>query len=184
MALDESLPPSTPDEIPRTRICSICKQEKVLATEFRRQVNGKYGHQSACKPCANAVVTAYRQTPKGKEKYKEYARRHREKPGYNQKHRSYRDTPRAQYLSYRKGAEKRNLPFEFTLEQFTELFWQKPCSYCGDPIPTIGIDRVDNTKGYTLENAAPCCYTCNLMKLKTNRADFIAKCKKIASHNP
>jgi hypothetical protein len=27
-----------------------------------------------------------------------------------------------------------------------------------------GIDRVDNTKGYTLENCVPCCTRCNLAK--------------------
>jgi hypothetical protein len=27
-----------------------------------------------------------------------------------------------------------------------------------------GIDRLDNTKGYTIDNIVPCCYKCNVLK--------------------
>lgn len=167
-------------EPPENRICTICKQEKPLATAFRRQVNGKHGRQSACKPCANAVVTAYRQTPEGKAKYQEYARRHREKPGYAEKHRQYRERPEPLWKLYRAGAVKRGLDFQLTLEDFEARFWQKPCWYCGEAIPTAGVDRIDNAKGYTNENTVSCCTTCNLMKRKSGQEEFLAKCVQIA----
>lgn len=170
------------DKLPKTRICTQCEKEKVLTTEFGKQSNGKYGRQSACLVCTRRILTEYRKTPKGKAKYQEYARRHREKPSYREKHQAYRDTPKAQWRIYMGGAKKRGLAFEFTLEEFTERFWQQPCAYCGEPLRRVGVDRVDNTKGYTKENTVSCCSTCNFMKLRSSRDDFITKCVQVAIH--
>jgi hypothetical protein len=167
---------------PATRTCTICGEEKSLSTEFGNQINGKYGKQSARKPCNANVIAEYRKTPRGKAKHREYARRHREKPGYNEKHKAYRDTPKAQWKIYQDGANKRGLLFEFTFEEFTNAFWQKPCAYCGEKLRTVGVDRVDNALGYTVTNTVPCCSTCNFMKLKTSREEFIRKCGQIARH--
>lgn len=35
-----------------------------------------------------------------------------------------------------------------------------------------GIDRVDNTKGYTIDNVVPCCGICNMAKGKLNQQEF------------
>ncbi len=171
-----------PVDTPATRICTVCHEEKSLETDFRTQINGKYGRQSACKACAQKVLIAYRQTPKGKAKYLEYARRHRQKAGYAEKHRAYRLRPKPIWRSYLSGAEKRGLPFDFTLEEFTARFWQKPCWYCGEVLSTAGADRIDSTKGYTQDNTVPCCSVCNFMKLRTGQDEFIAKCRQIAEH--
>lgn len=80
---------------------------------------------------------------------------------------------------YKRGAERRGLSFEFTMETFTAL-WQKPCTYCGDEIDTIGLDRRKNKEGYTLENTVPCCPVCNFMKHTMDEEKFITKCKQIA----
>lgn len=165
---------------PLTRTCTVCQKEKVLETEFGKQSNGKYGRQSACKLCTKRVLADYRKTEKGKEKHREYAKRHREKPGYNDRHRAYRETPKAMRHLYLKGAERRSLPFELTVEDF-ETLWGRPCHYCGDSIRTIGLDRLINEGGYIRDNVVPCCPTCNFMKLKSSPEDFIAKCKQIAA---
>ncbi len=167
------------EQTPKTRTCTICKKEKELETEFRRQVNGKYGRQSACKPCVQAAILAYRKTPKGKAKYKEYTKRHREKAGYREAHRRYRESPKGLWAVYRLGADKRGLTFDLTVEDFATIFWRKPCTYCGDEIRTLGIDRVDNDQGYTRENVVSCCSTCNLMKLQASKEEFLAKCQQI-----
>lgn len=36
-----------------------------------------------------------------------------------------------------------------------------------------GIDRVDNLKGYTLDNCVPCCKNCNRMKANLTKEDFL-----------
>jgi hypothetical protein len=89
---------------------------------------------------------------------------------------------RDKFNEYRRSAESRGLVFNLTLEQF-ESFWGKPCSYCGSQIITIGLDRVDNKKGYTLENITPCCWPCNRLKRGFSRSEFIEQRTKIAIHS-
>jgi hypothetical protein len=70
------------------------------------------------------------------------------------------------------------------------------CHYCGalpsnamkdtrnkDKTPFIynGIDRVDNTLGYTLLNSVSCCKRCNIAKNDMTYNDFINLCKRIAN---
>lgn len=59
--------------------------------------------------------------------------------------------------------------------------WQKPCVYCGDEIVTVGVDRVDNAKGYVMDNVVPCCAICNSMKSSMKLVDFLRRCATIAA---
>lgn len=45
-----------------------------------------------------------------------------------------------------------------------------------------GIDRVDNNKGYTLNNCVPCCKTCNQAKHRLSQEYFIEWVEKIYKH--
>lgn len=42
------------------------------------------------------------------------------------------------------------------------------CDYCLAPLGKygVGLDRINNSKGYTIDNIVPCCGNCN--KLKNN----------------
>jgi len=93
----------------------------------------------------------------------------------------YRQRPKGRYGSYRSGAKKRNLSFDLSFEQFMTL-WQLPCGYCGDSIGTVGIDRIDSSVGYQLDNCKPCCHRCNEMKMDHSLEDWIAQMKKILNH--
>jgi hypothetical protein len=44
-----------------------------------------------------------------------------------------------------------------------------------------GIDRVDSSKGYVLDNCVPCCKMCNRMKLNHSTQDFIDQCRLIVN---
>jgi hypothetical protein len=61
------------------------------------------------------------------------------------------------------------------------------CHYCGVSPSMVrvlpsgrgaftynGLDRVDNTLGYMLENVVPCCKTCNIAKGTMPYDDFMA----------
>ena len=89
--------------------------------------------------------------------------------------------PSRALVQYRAGARKRRLPFTLTKEDFMAL-WGQNCLYCGEKIEGIGIDRVDNSKGYTIENVVPCCHRCNMMKWSMTSDDFIEACLKVASN--
>jgi len=88
--------------------------------------------------------------------------------------------PYRREASLQAGAVRRGLAYELTREQFM-TFWQKPCTYCGDAIPTVGLDRVENDKGYTLDNLVSCCAVCNSMKSSMTMAQFLARCGRIAA---
>lgn len=85
---------------------------------------------------------------------------------------------------YKVSAKKRGLEYNLTNKQFLELV-QQDCYYCGDPPQNIiknhyqngdyfynGIDRIDNNKGYTIENTVPCCAKCNYAKSKSTLQEF------------
>ena len=86
------------------------------------------------------------------------------------------------FAQYKESAKKRKIKFEITYSQFLR-YWGKSCSYCGNTIKTIGLDRVDNTKGYRIDNIVSCCAVCNRMKMKDTAKDFINHCKRVSRWN-
>lgn len=84
---------------------------------------------------------------------------------------------RLKYLHFKNGAETRGINFELTKEQVIELC-EKPCLYCGKE-RCLGIDRIDNSKGYTFDNVVPCCGCCNKMKMDLELQFFLSHIEKI-----
>jgi hypothetical protein len=82
---------------------------------------------------------------------------------------------------YKNGAKKRNYEFKITVEDLME-FWRKPCYYCNSDIEYVKIDRVDNKKGYTLDNLVSCCWLCNQMKKAYTKELFINHCIKVSKN--
>lgn len=88
------------------------------------------------------------------------------------------------YFSYIKSARLRGYDFDLTKEEFRHIV-TKPCVYCGEALTQekkktscngnfkyTGIDRYDNTKGYTVENSVPCCKRCNRIKSDMSINEF------------
>jgi hypothetical protein len=98
---------------------------------------------------------------------------------------SWRDVIGGTFSGYKHRAAKKSLVFELTDSFFDELT-SKECAYCGRPSTTShhnGIDRIDNTIGYTPDNCAACCGECNHAKREIPADEFILQCKNIASYN-
>ncbi len=88
------------------------------------------------------------------------------------------------YRQYKHNAKSRGLAFEISFDEFLEIVVKK-CNYCpsicencsksrhdsGDFCYT-GIDRVDNAKGYTIDNCVPCCYKCNYAKRNMSVTEY------------
>jgi 5-methylcytosine-specific restriction endonuclease McrA len=92
---------------------------------------------------------------------------------------------RAIINDYKHGASKRKLIFTLTNEEFLVLI-SSNCYYCGIPpyqirmvgnkkIVRIGIDRLENSEGYTIENCVPCCMACNYKKGRLPVHRFMTK---------
>jgi hypothetical protein len=113
-----------------------------------------------------------------------------------------RATPESVYSSlyahYKKGAITRSITFLISLEEFKNII-AKNCYYCGSEpklsgtskrynkthiqVKHNGVDRVDNSMGYTLDNCVPCCNFCNHMKRDYSKVDFLSHIKKIYVYN-
>ena len=95
---------------------------------------------------------------------------------------------------YQRAASDRGHVWELTDEQFDTLI-KRNCHFCGaapapprrkKPLTRLygefrynGIDRLDNTKGYTMGNVTTCCTRCNKMKLVSSPTEFLSHIQKI-----
>ncbi len=77
----------------------------------------------------------------------------------------------------RRGRLVRGIQMELSLEQFSALI-NSPCHYCGT-LNSRGVDRLDSSGSYTLENSKPCCHDCNEMKNDKTEEQFIAHIRQI-----
>jgi hypothetical protein len=94
------------------------------------------------------------------------------------------------YREYVNKSKSRDIYFELSLEEASQMFSQN-CYYCAEPpknkrtrvngntIVYQGIDRVDNSIGYTKENCVPCCKYCNSFKMERGQEDFFKHINKI-----
>lgn len=78
------------------------------------------------------------------------------------------------YSMYRTRAVNKNIEFTLSMYEFKNIT-QLNCFYCKtipankmkkryDEYIYNGIDRLDNSIGYTQKNSVPCCYDCNTKK--------------------
>lgn len=94
--------------------------------------------------------------------------------------------------NYKQSARLKDRQFSLTREEFMSLI-SSNCHYCGKSPSTErkpvnrwdslfiynGVDRVDNNKGYTLENTVPCCTDCNFLKKDIPYKEFLDMIKRI-----
>lgn len=82
--------------------------------------------------------------------------------------------------TYKCNARRKGVAWELGRQQFQALALAA-CRYCGVE-PARGIDRLDNSSGYTIANAVPCCATCNYAKREMSADDFIAWVGRVFRH--
>jgi len=97
------------------------------------------------------------------------------------------------YGECKRSAAYRKINFNLTKDQHYNIITQ-PCEYCGKkpfirenvrsgiPFPHLGIDRIDSTKGYNIDNCVPCCSMCNSMKLNYSLDSFYDHIMKIIQY--
>lgn len=81
------------------------------------------------------------------------------------------------YWHYISRAHKNNIIFEMTKEDYKQIIGMN-CYICNKK-GMLGVDRIDNNKGYILGNVAPCCKTCNYLKYTYNIYDIYRKSYEI-----
>lgn len=95
------------------------------------------------------------------------------------------------YNKYKYEAVRRDLTFNLTIEEF-EAIVIKNCVYCNSlPFKRrsvrkeeedknySGVDRIDNSQGYYLQNSVPCCINCNRAKSDLDLVFWLNSIKSI-----
>lgn len=101
----------------------------------------------------------------------------------------------SKYLSYKHAAKSRNYKFELTKNELFDLV-TKNCFYCGStpeidykshknstPLKSNGIDRLDNSLGYSVGNCVPCYFVCNRAKGTLTIPEFKEWMTKLLKYN-
>ena len=73
--------------------------------------------------------------------------------------------PHRRYKNAIRTAKFRQIGWNLSESDFNALI-SKRCFYCDGSLPSqgSGLDRVDNSKGYSFENVVPCCTSCNQIR--------------------
>ena len=92
-------------------------------------------------------------------------------------------------------AKRKGLVWNLSEEEFLDIT-QENCVYCGiEPSREAayhnatsgyiynGIDRIDNTRGYILDNVVPCCSECNWSKREQTVEEFLSWIKRVYGYN-
>lgn len=106
------------------------------------------------------------------------------------------DIQRLYNLNMLRCEKERNIKVNLSLEEYEKIVKQS-CHYCGELPRKIewmgrnkivtresslyanGIDRVDSSLDYSIDNCVPCCKTCNFMKNTMTKENFLLKIEKI-----
>lgn len=130
-----------------------------------------------------------------KEKQRQYNKRYYQKNRvrilqhvrqHTETHREEREryilSPRGRFAVCKTAAKTRGIDFLLTFDEFLHITMQ-PCVFCGvfnHGREFSGIDRIDSTAGYSIDNCQPCCSKHNLMKGSLALEEFIQSCAEVA----
>lgn len=99
---------------------------------------------------------------------------------------------------YIRNAANRGIPMNLKFEEFNALINQD-CYYCGQKpyvheglisranksepmLKHNGIDRIDSSIGYEVDNCVPCCFRCNRAKDIMTTEEFLSHVSNIYNH--
>jgi len=131
-----------------TKLCTRCKLNKSTNDFRRRSDSDKL--RSWCKKCLSEAGVKYNQE-------------HKTQTLKNNKASKLRSKTNAR-LRYSSFKTRMGNKVQLTREEYCEIFKNDPpCIYCNSLIRSTGsgLDRIDNSKVYTIDNVNPCCGVCN-----------------------
>jgi hypothetical protein len=88
-----------------------------------------------------------------------------------------------QYETYKRSANDRNLIFHINYENYVNIV-ENSCYYCNEIQERgfNGIDRINSTIGYEIENCVSCCQMCNYLKGSLSDNAFICRAEHILTN--
>ena len=176
-----------------SRICNQCKNIKTF-NEFPLCRSRKLGHASMCKKCnqeykrlehkQNGIINSNHSCAL-LECYNKYRTCPTCHVKFDLLHYSITKSKKDAHYTNCKlceikyHAKAMNRVFELGDEKAWQLIFSN-CEYCHiEPNPVHAFDRMDNDKGYSLDNVVACCSNCNWMKGSLEYQKFRASIRQI-----
>lgn len=93
------------------------------------------------------------------EKKREYGKQNPEKL------KERRESTKNRYSALKSRCKRLKKFLSISFEEYAEIV-KNDCFYCGGILPPagFGLDRIDSSLGYTINNVLPCCRVCNVLK--------------------
>lgn len=104
-------------------------------------------------------------------------------------------TAKQHYQRYKRSAEVMGREFSLSSDQFHSVSSGR-CFYCGQEAQEFqaksmgskvssgyianGLDRINSSIGYTIDNVVACCFKCNAAKSDMLQSEFIGMCLNVA----
>lgn len=143
------------------RKCPCCNIDKELdLNNFTSNKQRKNGYSFYCKSC--------RSKTRGNEWQKYYKNDPEALENLRIRQRNYTNNTlsgKAITLlkAYKTSDRNKNRFFDLPKKWFIENILEKTCYYCGSS-NQIGADRINNSKGHSMDNVLPCCSVCNSVR--------------------
>lgn len=153
-----------------TKKCRRCPLVKESA-DFHINRRYKDGYETICKECRKQDTARYLEEYKDILVVKDCEKYQRNKEKIKARVRNYRRinkyTLNSSFTAGRKNAKHRGIEWNLTKEEFAN-FYGRPCTYCNNKLGKLssgsGLDRIDSSKSYEINNVVPCCGFCNRIK--------------------
>jgi hypothetical protein len=116
------------------------------------------------------------------------AKKHGRKNQAHGQWKGYEDISLTYWKNVQNGAKNRKIHFQLTIEEAWQLYLKqnKTCALSGRPIyfmacnnNTASIDRIDSSKGYTLDNVQWLHKDLNFAKQSLSNNDFVKMCQEV-----
>ena len=150
--------------------CPTCGKDREFSRKSALNAAEKKG--TSCFSCRSVANNISRTGTKTKEK--------------NPAWKGFGCVPGRVFSKLKRDAERRNLPFEITIEDIYNQYnkQRELCAFTGFHVvfgKDASIDRIDSLKGYTVDNIQIVHKDLNMMKRDLPDIDFIWWCKAVSN---
>jgi hypothetical protein len=161
---------------PRTGLPYKTSRQSRLQSKIQRE---KIYSDPKLKAKYDAYRYQWRRNPKERKRVREYMRKHNL-------------SPKRIFEILQYNAKKRNISVNFNEIEFTAWWNKSPnnCYYCkreihsaneffGKNMGRLSVDRIDNQKGYEIDNIVKACWLCNRIKADIFTQDEMMEIGKV-----
>jgi hypothetical protein len=155
-----------------TKFCAICKEKERERGKLKYAKTLEKERERKRRKYADNIE---KERERGRQKYADNIEKERERAA----------THKRTIADIKRGAMRRELCYDLT-DEYAANITDDACFYCGEETTISrrnGIDRLNNSIGYVIDNCVSCCNTCNMMKRCLDPTTFVDRCGQISMYH-